>query len=233
MTAKSRSARRREAREQRERQQAARWLLPAAGALIAVVAIVAIVLSQSGSGGGGTASAGTSAGVSAPPVSVTAPQITGAALPRLTDPANDAATGMIAPTVAGHDYAGHAVSIEPTGKPMLVIFAAHWCPHCQREIPLIQQWINEGKAPADVDLRTVSTGVDPTLPNYPPEAWFQRVGWTPPVIADPTNSVAAAYGLPSYPFFVLLDGKGHVVQRFTGEIPMDQLSQILAAAPRS
>jgi cytochrome c biogenesis protein CcmG/thiol:disulfide interchange protein DsbE len=229
MTAKSRSARRRAAREQQERQTATRWLLPAVGALVAVVAIVAVVLSQSGSGGGGEASGAPSAS----PVVVAAPQISGSALPALADPNSDAAVGMIAPTVSGHDYSGNAVSIAPTGKPMLVIFAAHWCPHCQREIPLIQQWINEGKAPTDVDLRSVSTGITPTAPNYPPEAWFQRVGWTVPLVVDPTNSVAQAYGLSSYPFFVLLDGKGNVVQRFTGEITMDQLGQILAAAPRS
>ncbi len=140
---------------------------------------------------------------------------------------------MLAPTVVGQDYAGHTVTIAPTGKPMLVIFAAHWCPHCQREVPLIQQWINEGKAPPDVELRSVSTGIEPTAPNYPPEAWFESVGWTVPLIVDPTNSVATAYGLSSYPYFVLLDGKGAVVSRFSGEIAISDLEAVLAAVPRS
>ena len=98
----------------------------------------------------------------------------------------------------------------------MVIFAAHWCPHCQREIPIIQDWVDGGGLPDDVDIVTVSTGIEPTAPNYPPEAWFEREGWTAPVIVDETGSVAQAYGLASYPYFVILDGerqRGHPARR--------------------
>jgi len=229
MSAKSRADRRRAAREQQASKGVSRWILPIAGLVIVGVAVVAVILSQSGSGG----SAGASAAPSGTPIAVGAPVITGSALPKFSGTQGDPAVGMVAPTVVGQDYAGHTVTIAPTGKPMLVVFAAHWCPHCQREIPLIQQWINDGKAPPDVDLRSVSTGIEPTAPNYPPEAWFESVGWTVPLIVDPTNSVATAYGLSSYPYFVLLDGKGDVVSRFSGEIAMSDLEALLAAVPRT
>jgi thiol-disulfide isomerase/thioredoxin len=115
----------------------------------------------------------------------------------------------------------------------MVIFAAHWCPHCQREIPIVQAWVDAGGVPKDVDLISVSTAIDPTQPNYPPEAWFEREGWTLPIIVDPTNTVAAAYGLASYPYFVILDGAGNVFGRLSGEIPVADLERILAAVPRS
>ena len=113
----------------------------------------------------------------------------------------------------------------------MIIFAAHWCPHCQREIPVIQAWVNGGGLPDGVDIITVSTGIDATRPNYPPEDWFAREGWTAPVIVDPSNSVATAYGLASYPYFVILDGAGNVVVRLSGEIPTNDLEQILATVP--
>jgi cytochrome c biogenesis protein CcmG, thiol:disulfide interchange protein DsbE len=231
MSAKSRSAKRRAAREQEEAkaaQTASRWILPAVGLVVVVVGVLAVILSQAASGGSAA-----SPGASATPIAVAPPVITGAPLPTFAQTQGDAAVGMLAPAVIGQDYAGHTVTIAPTGKPMLVIFAAHWCPHCQREIPLIQQWIDAGKAPPDIEFRSVSTAITPTAPNYPPEAWFQSVGWTVPLIVDPTNSVATAFGLSGYPFFVLLDGKGAVVSRFSGEIAITDLEAILAAVPRT
>ena len=32
-------------------------------------------------------------------------------------------------------FDGAPLTIAPTGKPMLVVFLAHWCPHCNAEIP--------------------------------------------------------------------------------------------------
>ena len=211
--------------------QTARWLLPAAGLAIAAVAILAIILSR-GSGAPPTTSASLAAG--SPATSGTPagpPTITGAALPAFTGALPDPAKGLAAPIVDGHDYEGAPVSIAPSGRTTMVIFAAHWCPHCQREIPLIQAWVNGGGLPDGVDIITVSTGIDATRPNYPPEDWFAREGWTAPVIVDPSNSVATAYGLASYPYFVILDGAGNVVVRLSGEIPTNDLEQILATVP--
>ena len=161
------------------------------------------------------------------------PVITGTPLPTFTGPTDDPANGLAAPVVQGHDHAGSPVAIEPNGRVQMVVFAAHWCPHCQREIPVIQDWVDGGGLPDDVDIVTVSTGITPTAPNYPPEAWFEREGWTSPVLVDETGSVAQAYGLASYPYFVLLDGSGDVFARFVGEIPVAELERILATVPRT
>jgi cytochrome c biogenesis protein CcmG, thiol:disulfide interchange protein DsbE len=232
---KSSRASRREAARRADQGSASRWLLPAAGVVIAAVAVIAVVLSQGGAAPSATPSASTAAGPSSPAASggpPGEPTITGAALPRFTGSRPDPAAGLTAPVVHGSDYAGAPVSIEPNGRVTMVIFAAHWCPHCQREIPVIQAWVDGGGLPSDVDIVTVSTGIDPTLPNYPPEDWFAREGWTAPVIVDPTNSVAAAYGLASYPYFVILDGQGAVFARTSGEVPIAGLEEVLAAVPR-
>ena len=123
-------------------------------------------------------------------------------------------------------------SIALDGRPKVLLFVAHWCPHCQAEVPRIQEWINGGGLPSDVDLVTVSTGIDPSRPNYPPDAWFAREGWTPRVVSDPTNEIAAAFGLPSYPYLVFVNADGTVASRTTGEIPVDQIQQAIGALKR-
>jgi len=237
---------------------ASRWLWPAAGLAVVAVAVIAFVLSQ-GSGAKAAPSPASSAAPSvvssptstiaepsgaapssAPSATATGsnaavgePTITGTPLPTFTGGTPDPAVGLAAPVVNGSDFAGAPVAIAPSGKTTVVIFAAHWCPHCQREIPVIQAWVDAGGLTADVDMITVSTAIDSTLPNYPPKDWFAREHWTAPVLVDPTNTVAAAYGLAGYPYFVILDGAGNVFARLAGEIPMSQLEQVLATVPRA
>jgi hypothetical protein len=115
----------------------------------------------------------------------------------------------------------------------VLLFLAHWCPHCQREVPLVQGWVDGGGLPADVELVSVSTAIDPNAPNYPPDDWLQREGWTAPVITDSTGSVADAYGLSAFPFWVFVNADGTVAGRLTGELTTDQLDQIVASLERS
>jgi thiol-disulfide isomerase/thioredoxin len=236
MAKPSRAQRRAASREPEPTNTSSRWLLPVAAVVLLGVGGLAWFLGQGGAGATPTTAPSSSAAAGASSSSGTVagpPVITGAPLPAFTSPTDDPAKGMAAPVVHGHDHQGAPVSIEPTGRVQMVIFAAHWCPHCQREIPIIQAWVDAGSLPADVDIVTVSTGIEPTAPNYPPEAWFEREGWTAPVIVDETGSVAQAYGLASYPYFVILDGSGDVFARFVGEIPMADLETILATVPRT
>ncbi len=143
--------------------------------------------------------------------------------PLVTFPSGDipeCAVGSQAPAVTGASFDGAPVSITPAdGTPRLVLFVAHWCPHCQAEVPLLAGWIANGENPDGVDIVTVSTAVDPSRDNYPPSAWLQEVNWPTPVLADDAvGSVARAYGLGSFPYYVVLDGDGVVMDRFVGEV---------------
>jgi hypothetical protein len=75
----------------------------------------------------------------------------------------------------------------------------------------------------------VATGIDPTLPNYPPDAWLAREGWTPPVIVDGDRQIATAYGLTAFPYWVAIGADGNVAGRLTGELSPDQLDQLVAS----
>jgi thiol-disulfide isomerase/thioredoxin len=184
-------------------------------AVVAVIAIVAaVVMTQVGKDDGAAGLEQTQ------PVTVT-----GQPLPTYDDKAaSDSAVGLAAPALKGSSFDGSAVDITPGGgQPKVLVFLAHWCPHCQAEVPRIVQWQQEGKVPAGVDLSGIATGTTDTRPNYPPSSWLEDEGWTYPTLADsPTYQASEAYGLANYPFFVAVNGEGNVVGRVSGELTEEQ-----------
>jgi hypothetical protein len=97
-------------------------------------------------------------------------------------------------------------------------------------VPLLVQWEKDGLTPTGVDVIAVATGTDPANPNFPPSEWLAREEFPAlwPVIADSADKKAAnAFGLSGYPYFVLVDAQGKVFKRLSGEIPMDQLTEII------
>ncbi|HLF61649.1 MAG TPA: TlpA disulfide reductase family protein [Acidimicrobiia bacterium] len=155
-------------------------------------------------------------------------------LPLFADPLNDAAVGLTAAAVSGSDWKGNQYSITADGRPKLLVLLAHWCPHCQNEVPVIQQWINDGGLPEGVDMYSLTVFTDQLRPNWPPQDWLEAEGWTLPVIMDDEiGTAAAAYGMASTPMYVVLDGDNKVVQRIAGEIGVDGLNALSQLALES
>jgi cytochrome c biogenesis protein CcmG, thiol:disulfide interchange protein DsbE len=185
---------------------------------IAALALVAVLVSQKDEKKVATAST----------VEMGTVAVDGAALETLPESGADPAVGAVAPTITGQGFNGSPVSVTPGEGPMVVMFVAHWCPHCQREVPQVASWVKAGRADG-VALRTVATGTDAKLPNYPPSAWLEREGWSIPTLADDaTTSAATAYGLTAFPYFVALNGAGKVTARASGELTEAQFTALLA-----
>ncbi len=210
-----------EAKRAAERRQ--RIVMVAAGIGVLLIAIVIAVLSA-GESGSALSTSDVARDV----------QVRGDALPVLEgDPAADPAVGDAAPVVRGEDFDGTPVEIGAPGRAQLVTFMASWCPACQQELPEVTAWIEDGRLPAEVDLIAVATSLDAGRPNWPPQDWFEEVGFPGPVLVDDTRStVASTYGLPATPYWVAIDADGRIVARNAGMIPMaqlDALAQTLAA----
>ena len=95
---------------------------------------------------------------------------------------------MEIPKLAGQTFDGSDLTIDPAdGKPKVIVFLAHWCPHCQAEVPLIKEYIDSGNAPSDVEFYSVATQTDAGKANYPPSGWLAREGWQPPVLLDDSS----------------------------------------------
>jgi thiol-disulfide isomerase/thioredoxin len=152
----------------------------------------------------------------------------------------DPALGVLAPTLIGMDYDGHVVRVEPgTEGPIMLVFLAHWCPHCNSEVPRINELRDAGRFPSDLKIVAVSTAVAPGQPNFPPSEWVGDVEWTYPVIADgidmqrQTFIAADAYGVDGFPFITLVGADGKVAARWSGESQSEEIisriEQYLAA----
>jgi len=119
-------------------------------------------------------------------------------------PQNDASIGSTPPTLEGFAFDGSSLSIAPgsTGRATMVVFLAHWCPHCNAEIPVLIEWNESGGVPANLAVIGVSTAVFDDRDNYPPSQWIDDKGFPWPVLADSENSEAAvAYGVTGFPTF--------------------------------
>jgi len=201
------------------------WPWWVVGGAVVLAGIVAVVVSA---GGGGGSSSGSGGGTKPGQVEIAPVAVSGTPLPTLNDPTNDPAIGKTAPTLTGVTFNGSPVTIGNTGQAHVVIMVAHWCPHCQAEVPRIVSLAKAGQVP--VPIVTVATGTDSSAPNYPPSAWLAREGWPYPVLADSkTETAATAYGLPGYPFLVFVDAQGKVVGRLSGEIAPGDLTKLFTA----
>jgi disulfide bond formation protein DsbB/thiol-disulfide isomerase/thioredoxin len=163
------------------------------------------------------------------PREVVAPTVEGAVLPEFTDPANDPAAGQPLPVLTGTDYSGQPVTVSKDGAKVIMVMA-HWCPHCQTEVPKIQQWLTDNGFPEGVALYSISSGAQANAPNYPPDAWLQRENWEVPVIADDEDGTArTSMGLSGYPFFVFVEFDGTVAYRHAGAMPIEEFAQRIEA----
>lgn len=160
--------------------------------------------------------------------------IEGASLPAFRSTSGDAAAGATPPLVEGVDPNGQPVSIGGGrgNQPTMVVFLAHWCPHCQRELPLLVKMMS-GSDLAGLRIVALLTGTSADRPNFPPQDWLVRERWKGEVLLDDSSSSAAqSYGLSSYPYLVFLGADGKVVARASGELPAADI-RALAGQSRS
>ena len=158
------------------------------------------------------------------------PQVDGLLPPMPNAPVDNSATGMAIPTVVGQDFDGNEVTITDDGRAKGIVFLAHWCSHCQEEVPRVQAWLDETGGAEGVDLYSVSTSMSSSRDNYPPSEWLDSEGWTTPVIRDnEDDAVVRSYGGGGYPFWVFVNADGTVALRTSGQLSTQQLEQALGA----
>jgi len=146
--------------------------------------------------------------------------IEGSSLPQMPASGDDLALGRSAPPFATVTFAGDAARVDPAdGSATVIGFFAHWCPHCQAELPRVVDYLGSTGLPAGVDLVAVSTAVSPERGNYPPSAWFDREAWPGQVMLDDEfGRIADAYGLRNFPMWVVVSPDGTVLERSSGEL---------------
>ncbi len=186
-----------------------------------IVALAAIVV---------VASRGDDSAPAAAKAEYGAVDVAGPALPSLPDTGADPAVGSTAPAITSETPSG-TVTVDPTQEtqPVMLVFLAHWCPHCQAELPRLVQLQDAGELDG-IRAVAVLIATDPRRPNYPPSEWLDRERWAGDRLFDDVAGTAAqAYGVTSFPFIVFLDGAGTVAERLSGEQPPGAIEQAVEA----
>ncbi len=127
------------------------------------------------------------------------------------------------------------------GRPVLLEFFAVWCPHCQREAPILNQL---DKSYAAKGLQSLSILASPydrtheatgsTNPVTKDDiSWFKSTfSVQHPMLIDPDFAQTNQYGAGSYPTIYVLDKNG--VIRYTngplGDVPYQTLAKAVDAA---
>ncbi len=151
--------------------------------------------------------------------------VSGESLPVLATDVIDAdpAIGASAPVIVGENFDGIPTRIDAAQDgPTMVIFLAHWCPHCNDEIPVLLSMQQAGAFSDDLNIVAVSTNPAPDAPNYPPGEWLEDKNWIWPSIVDGVDTVAGtflaadAFGVSGFPFTTLIDADGNVAARWSG-----------------
>jgi len=196
------------------------------GVALAVVAIIVasiVVVAVSGSGDDSAA-----ANQVAPAGAVS---VEGAPLVPFSDTASDPAVGAPVPEITAPLLGnGTEVTWASTGRPRLLVFLAHWCPHCQDDVDNLTDWLEEGNTlPTDrVDVQSVSTLVDEGRGNYPVSDWLEEEGWPyPTVIDDEANTIYSSFGGGGTPFWVFVNPDGTVAGRVGGELDPEVIADLM------
>ncbi len=136
------------------------------------------------------------------------------------------AIGLSAPVFSGPNEKSEIISLEKNGNAKVLLFLAHWCGYCQKEVPSVQEYINLVGVPNGVEIIAVATSIDRSRDNYPPHDWLEREGWSEVQIYDLDREIGTAYGLNAFPYWVFLDQNLNVVARRTGNLPQDLVGQL-------
>jgi thiol-disulfide isomerase/thioredoxin len=134
--------------------------------------------------------------------------------------------GVIAPTLNGYTFAGNPVSITPgaSAQPLMLVFLAHWCPHCNREVPRLISWQEQGLVPEGLRVIGVTTASRNDQANWPPSDWIEEMKWPFEVFVDSESGDAAnAYGVDGFPFIAIVNAEGKIVGRHSGELELADL----------
>lgn len=146
----------------------------------------------------------------------------------------DPALGAAAPQIVAETYEGERVELGGDGVARVIGFFAHWCPHCQAELPRLVEWLESIAVPEGVEVAAISTAVDQSQGNYPPSEWFEREGYEGILLRDsPDYALAEGYGLRGFPYWVVVGADGSVVNRVSGEINTEIYEMLLAQAADS
>lgn len=128
------------------------------------------------------------------------------------------------PTLDG----GELRSGDPKGGAMALHFFASWCPPCGEEAPALERLHRELAA---AGIRFAGIAVRDTRERA--RNFVHRNGLTFPVVLDETGKIQADHGVIALPATLLIDSRGRIAARFTGETDQAAIRRALDPSSHS
>jgi thiol-disulfide isomerase/thioredoxin len=135
------------------------------------------------------------------------------------------ALGALAPAVSVPTNRG-AFDSATSAKPFVLELFAVWCPHCQREVPLLNELERiDGRRADIVAIPASPFSFDHTtmLDAQALQAFVMRFGVGYRVGFDEFYSLSYQYGVAQFPTLFFISADRHVVAVEAGEVPFEQL----------
>jgi cytochrome c biogenesis protein CcmG, thiol:disulfide interchange protein DsbE len=145
-----------------------------------------------------------------------------------------AQVGQPAPTFEVSTTVG-LFDLATADKPVFLEVFATWCPHCQREVPVIERLYRKyGARVTFVGVSGSDTGMDGRSPSSQLDVlnWARRFNVSYPVAYDPLLNVANLYLQGGFPTFAVIDKQKKITYLTSGEISYHDLGAAVAAALR-
>jgi thiol-disulfide isomerase/thioredoxin len=143
-------------------------------------------------------------------------------LPPTTPESARAASGAIPFTLTALD--GSTVSLADfEGQPVLLNFWATWCVPCERELPVIADYV---RTPGSLPVLAINLGESAAVV----APWLaERSIEGIPILLDLDMQVSGSYGIFNIPVTFGLDGDGVVRQQKFGEVTDEDLTDFASA----
>lgn len=149
---------------------------------------------------------------------------------------NDSSSAKVAPDFSVKTLTGETVSLanlKEKGKPILLNFAASWCPPCELEAPVLAKGYEKYKN--EVTFFGIAVKDDENSQR----AFAQRHGLNFPIGLDPNEKVISSFqkagkvNVSGIPTTFFLDKDGIIVSFFIGPLSEKDLDQKIAGLKKS
>jgi len=113
---------------------------------------------------------------------------------------------------SGEEVSGGGGSKAGEARATMLVFFATWCPHCNKEAPIISALESEYK-----DLRVIMIGIDGRDDSQKVREFVEEYDLESPAIYQP--ALGKTYRASGYPTTYILDENDEIVAAHSGEAP--------------
>jgi len=124
------------------------------------------------------------------------------------------------------------VTVTPQGRPMALVFVAHWCTYCKGELKELGEARASGAWVPSAPVVAVPTRHLPFV-SWPPQDELELEPAADQVLVDTSSSLARRLGVTGVPQWFFTDADGVIRESVTGVLDPDEIDRYLSLAAQA